>query len=949
MISWFRDLPIRWKLILIITSGCFIALLLAGMVFVSYQVVVTRQMLADQLHMSAHIAGSACAAAIAFERPADASETLQSLELQRDLIAAAVFTQDDRLFASYVRPGQSFELPPRSSASTVFAPDWIEVSNPVTEDGQQLGVIVLWADYSRVNEQLVTFLGHSAAVLLVVLLVAFAFSTRLQRSISEPVADLVRTADAITAGQDFSLRVEPGNRDEIGRLVASFNRMLAEIERRDSALRLEIEERVRTSEALRQSERDYRGLFENAHDAIVILDVENRVVLEANDRACELYGMTRSEFIGSSILARSKGPARGRSLATEVFTSGSAVRFQSTQFKKDGEELILDVIASAIHYRGEPAILSLNRDITEEHRAILALRRSEERYALAARASNDGLWDWDLVTGTLQLSPRWKEIVGLSDDEVSEVPASWLDRVHPSDAPDFASTIQAHVNGLTSCLESEHRILHRNGEYRWVLCRGMAVYEEGKAIRLAGSMSDITDRKRAEARLVHDALHDSLTGLPNRLLFMDRLGHVLRRRHESQPPNFAVLYLDLDRFKVINDSMGHDVGDRLLREIGKRLSEVVRASDTAARLGGDEFAILLEDLDSLSRLISVAQRIEAELSRPFLIGGTEIHTRPSIGIAPGDSQSDRPEELIRRADVAMYAAKRRGSGYSIYDEAMHEEVVGRMRLETELHSAIEQGQFFLQYQPIFALDGARLTGFEALLRWRHPERGVISPAQFIPMLEETRLIVPLTRWVLKAASSALDSWTADLPASAPLVMSVNISAVHFALSNIVDEIKQAVGEPVRAGRRLGIEVTESALMENPDVAERQLEALRAMGVETSVDDFGTGYSSLAYLSRLPFDKIKIDRTFVSRIGSDTSGLGIVRAIVALAHDLRKELVAEGVETPEQLVALEALGCEHAQGFLFARPLPEAEARALVLRQLTEARSDLPAGRPPELA
>jgi diguanylate cyclase (GGDEF)-like protein/PAS domain S-box-containing protein len=936
----FRDLPIRWKLILIITFGCFLALLLAGITFVSYQAVFTRETLATQLQMMARIVGTNCAAALAFERPSDASETLSSLEGQTDLLGAAVYAPNGKLFASYSRPEKRFDIPSvPAEDSIVFARSWVGISDPIMLRGERLGTICLWANYDSVNAQIGSFLRHSLLVTLVVLIVAFLFSAQLQRSISRPLDELVRTSDAITGGQDFSLRVDIDRRDEIGRLVASFNRMLAEIERRDTDLRREIDERVRTAEALRQSEQEYRGVFENAHDAILILDPETEQVLESNDRACVLYGFEREEFLQTSMLSLSKDLTFGPRVARDLLRTGTPARFETTQFRKDGSEITVDVNCSALSYRGRPAILSLNRDVTERSRAEEALRRSEERYALAARAANDGLWDWDLVTGRFYFSPRWKEIVGHARDEIPEVPASWFDRVHSEDAADFRVQVDAHVKGLTSCIESEHRILHENGEYRWVLCRGIAVSDASREpVRLAGSMSDITDRKRAEARLVHDAFHDALTGLPNRALFLDRLSHVLsRRRQESTKDSYGVLYLDLDRFKVINDSMGHDVGDRLLTEIGRHLSSIVRPGDTAARLGGDEFAILLEDLKSPGDAEAVALRIEQELSRPIKVGGTEIYTRPSIGIALGDPRFEKPEELIRSADLAMYAAKKRGTGMIVYDSRMHEEVVGRMRLETELHVAIEQNQFFLCYQPMFALPGGELAGFEALVRWRHPERGVVPPAHFIPLLEETRLIVPLTRWILKSAWETLATFAVGRPASAPLLMTVNISAVHFAQADLVDEIRDAIGDPAAdRSRQLGIEITESALMENPEAAERQLSALREMGIQTIVDDFGTGYSSLAYLSRLPFDKIKIDRTFVSRIGTDSSGLGIIRAIVVLAHDLKKLLVAEGVETTEQLLALEALGCEYGQGFLFSRPLQEDEARRLALCELAPA-------------
>jgi diguanylate cyclase (GGDEF)-like protein len=434
------------------------------------------------------------------------------------------------------------------------------------------------------------------------------------------------------------------------------------------------------------------------------------------------------------------------------------------------------------------------------------------------------------------------------------------------------------------------------------------------------------ERLALQARLEHDALHDALTGLANRVLFLDRLGHACHRARRDSTFRFAVLYLDLDRFKVINDTFGHDIGDQLLIGVGQRLSKCVRPSDTVARLGGDEYAVLIEGFKNAGETVAIAERIQTSIREPFSIGMHELYATASIGIADGVADA-RPEQYVRDADVAMYAAKSRGNRYERFDGAMHSPALARMRIETELRAAIDRGQFFVVYQPIVDLRTTRIEGFEALVRWQHPTRGVVGPDEFIPVAEETRLILPLTLAVMRDACRTAAGWRRRFQGGGPLI-GVNLAAQLLTRPEMASEILQVLAETGLSASDLAIEITESAVMASPQIAAGLLSELRAKGVQVFVDDFGTGYSSLAYLTNLPVDRLKIDRTFVAAM-EDPSRLRIVRTIATLAHDLGKPLVAEGIERPDQLERLRAMGCEFGQGWLFSRPMDAAQAAALL--------------------
>jgi diguanylate cyclase (GGDEF)-like protein len=478
----------------------------------------------------------------------------------------------------------------------------------------------------------------------------------------------------------------------------------------------------------------------------------------------------------------------------------------------------------------------------------------------------------------------------------------------------------------------------RAGTWLWVLARGVAVRDaDGRATRVAGSMSDIQERKESQEKLLHDAFHDPLTSLPNRALFMDRLDHALRRARRRSDLRCAVLFLDLDRFKLVNDSLGHLEGDDLLRQIAKRLEEVSRDGDTVARLGGDEFVLLLEEIRSIEESEAIAARVQLALATPFDVAGHEIYSSASIGIAVSGGEG-RAEDLLRDADTAMYSAKGAGKArHQLFQEGMRQDVASQLQLETDLRRAIERRELVLFYQPIVALSTNRVIGFEALARWRHPERGFLGPEDFIPLAEESGLIHALGRWVMEEASAALKRFLERQPGHGALSMSVNLSARQFQRPELVQEVAAIMRAiPLPAGS-LRLEITESTIMSQAEQSVRVLRGLKELGLQVQVDDFGTGYSSLSYLQRFRLDALKIDRSFVGALGAPGENPEIVRTIITLGKTLGMAVIAEGIETPRQQALLLQLGCDYGQGWRFSQPLDIDGAEGLLAPPVGAAR------------
>ncbi len=567
----------------------------------------------------------------------------------------------------------------------------------------------------------------------------------------------------------------------------------------------------------------------------------------------------------------------------------------------------------------------------------------EERYALAARGANDGLWDWDLRTDRVYYSDRWREILGYRPEEVAETPDDWLDRIHPEDVVSVRSDVQAHLRGETARYENEHRIRKHDGTWTWVLTRGiMTLDEHGKPRRMAGWLTDISLRKHNEERLRHYAFHDALTGLPNRALFMDRVQSALLRARRPKGGQFAVLMLDLDRFKNVNDSLGHLAGDELVIQVGLRIQGCVRDGDTVARLGGDEFTVLLEDLEDEHDAERVAEQIQRALAVPAMLDGHEIVTSASIGIALSTPLAEDALSMLRAADQAMYAAKKQGKGrQTLFDPTLHAESQQRLSLESALRGALTTHQLRVFLQPLVKLSTMEVIGFEALVRWQHPTLGLLSPVDFIHLAQEAGIIAELGQWVLEEAARNVMRLNAQFQPHQPYSLSVNLSAAELRDDLLIKRVQHALDSTGLSATQLVLEVTESTLMDDSSAGQAAFRQLRELGVRVHMDDFGTGYSSLSYLHRFELVALKIDGSFIGKLHENEGAEEIVRTVLTIARDLKLEVIAEGVERKAQLERLRSLGCQYAQGYLFAPPLPYADIEALLRRGLTVALTDNP--------
>jgi diguanylate cyclase (GGDEF)-like protein/PAS domain S-box-containing protein len=561
------------------------------------------------------------------------------------------------------------------------------------------------------------------------------------------------------------------------------------------------------------------------------------------------------------------------------------------------------------------------------------LKRDYQRFLIASGGLGDGVWDLDLANGAVHYSDRWKSMLGYRPDDIGDSLEDWLTKVHPDDLARLRAIIEASIAGEVAALEQRYRIKSKDGEYRWMLTRGEVVEDgEGTAIRVVGRQTDVEEEHGFGDTMRTSGLQDPLTRLPNRSVLMDRLRHAFARAHRDPSQSFAVLFFDLDRFKNVNDSLGHLTGDQLLRAIAARVEKACRPGDTVARFGGDEFVIVVEDITDIRGATVAAERIQNEFKVPFDLNGNEVFASISIGIALWNHEYQGPEDLLRDSDTAMYRAKTMGrNSFAVFDDAMHKKVVTTLQLENDLRRALARDEFRVYYQPIVSLGDGRIAGFEALVRWQHPERGLLLPGEFIQVAEEMGTIIQIDRWVAEESCRQLRAWRGAFRQHSELSMSVNLSTVHFLRPDLVPQIDLILRNSGLYGQSLKLEVTESILMENAQYATEMLEQLRTLKIGISIDDFGTGYSSLAYLRRFEIDTLKIDYSFVSRMLEDEESSEIVRTIINLARNLNKDTVAEGVETRSQFEALRVLQVDMLQGFFIAPPLPADVAEGLLER------------------
>jgi diguanylate cyclase (GGDEF)-like protein/PAS domain S-box-containing protein len=537
--------------------------------------------------------------------------------------------------------------------------------------------------------------------------------------------------------------------------------------------------------------------------------------------------------------------------------------------------------------------------------------------------SNDGYWEWDLSTKKTYYSPRWAAMLGLDHKQVGDRIELWIELVHPDDREQLEAALSAHLEDYTSRFQGVHRVRHRDGSYRWMLSQALCLRDsDDQPCRVAGIMRDITEQRVAEEQLTHDAFHDQLTGLPNRALFLDRLGGAIARSQRHPGYLYSVLFMDLDRFKTINDSYGHAVGDLLLKALAERISSGLRPVDTVARLSGDEFAILLDDISQLDNATELATRILEQISRPFDLDGNEVFTSASIGIATSKTGYTRAEDALRDADTAMYRAKNLGKArHQVFDTSMHARAMKRIMLETKLRKAEENDQLILHYQPIVSLKDGSIVGLEALLRWRHPKRGLVPLKDFLPLAEETGLIISIGRWALAEACRQL---VASSPRQSKVPVSVNLSSRQVVHVDLLEQIGSALEETGLAPERLRLDITEETLLTRDDAVTEAIAALIQMGICVDLDGFGSGYSSLTVLHRQPISRVKTDRRLVSRMISDERSMSLLQATMALARSMSLEVIVTGVEDTIQADQLRKMGCQLAQGYLFSEPVESSE-------------------------
>jgi diguanylate cyclase (GGDEF)-like protein/PAS domain S-box-containing protein len=598
------------------------------------------------------------------------------------------------------------------------------------------------------------------------------------------------------------------------------------------------------------------------------------------------------------------------------------INFETVHQRADGSYYPVDVHLQLTQHIEKSVFLAIILDISHHKQAEAQLQDLAERLAMAVQAADMGIWEWDIVNDHLHWDEQMFELYQVRPEDFGQGNNAWQARVHPDDLPAIDETLQKALAGEQDYVD-EFRILWPDGTIRHIASYALVQRDaEGRPLRMVGANLDISDRKQAEAQIIYSALHDALTDLPNRTLLTSRLELAIQRAQRSSNYHFAVMFLDLDQFKVINDSLGHLIGDKLLLTVAQKLQSIIRPTDLAARLGGDEFVILLEHVPDIAAVIHMAERLLAEFETVTVVEGHSVFITTSIGIVWGSQTYTEATDLLRDADIALYRAKAQGRNrYEIFDVEMHVQAMKRMTLEHDLRIAIERQEFITYYQPIVELKTSQLLGFEALIRWRHPRRGFISPGDFIPVAEETGLIMPITQWMLQSACEQLVIWQHQFPNRQDLRVSVNLSSQDLRQTTLVETISQILHQARLSPHSLTLEITESMLVENTEDAITLLGQLRDLGIRISIDDFGTGYSSLSYLYTLPADYLKIDQSFVGNMQARDKNYKIVQAVVSLSDQLQLATIAEGIETEQQLAWLKDLGCELGQGYLFSRPLP----------------------------
>ncbi|MDP1725058.1 MAG: EAL domain-containing protein [Alphaproteobacteria bacterium] len=829
----------------------------------------------------------------------------------------------------------------------------------------RIGTLELYISTARLWEEVKnSFYWGCLVLFLMNLLIFIGLLFALSGFVLTPLRRMMFIMEKVAKGA-LDQRVVIKTKDEFGLLASIFNKMTNEIEGMYRTIEQKVNERTtelvksnadmvvaqqETTEALKllqiekeKSERLFADALEISPAALVLVDASEKI-LRWNKRFIDLDPINIEPMIKQGINANlvfskmsddTTGNIRlqlhqdsKKSITSEQkLTNGRWVRVSEHKTRDHATALMLVDITDIKEREQKLEIVNTDLALQTEK-----LKDSEEKYSLAAHGANDGLWDCNVKTGHIYLSIRYKEMIGYNEDEeVFSTLEGWYERVHPDHLVEFKRAFEGHLKGDIPRFKAEYLMKHRDGSYHWMLSRGLAARDkDGIVFRLAGSQTDITMQKNYEQELIHTAYHDPLTGLPNREYFIRRLKECLDEIRAHSIQLTAVLFLDLDRFKVVNDSLGHDVGDKLLIGIGQRLKACLRDNDFAARLGGDEFTAILRNIPDLEEAKAVSGRILDSLAEPFHLNGNDVFASASIGITLLNDKFEDTDSLLRNADLAMYRAKSRGRArYEIFDQELHNEVMTELHIETELRRAIEKEEICFFYQPIIDLSSNELFGFEGLIRWQSKNE-MIGLDRFLHIAEETGLILPMGEYIFKLGCEQLKSWLELIGADYKISLSINLSARQIKDFVYMQKILEIIRSYDFPAGLLKIEITESAIMDDLAQTNWVLDQIKELGVSLCIDDFGTGYSSFSYLHKFPFDYLKIDHSFTHNMMKNEKTYSLIRGIVSLSHDLGLLVVAEGIEEEDELDHLKRLKCDYGQGFYYARALPPAEATQLIL-------------------
>ncbi len=944
----FRDWPIRKKL-----TGLFVAMACITAITISvplgvFDVWGLRRAMAQDLSTLADVLARNSTAALTFRDANAATDILQALQAEPSVTAACIYTEDGKPLATYVRQGNNsaFVPPAPLPQASRFERGHLIQYRKIAFEGESVGTLYIESDLQRLDARFREYKIVFLATLLITLSLAFLLASRLQRPISSPLVKLVQTAEAISGAADYSIRAYLPNQDEFGLLVSAFNGMLDQIENRDRELRQHrssLEDKVasRTAELLTANTRLklQAAALEAASNSIAITDIQGNLVW-TNPAFLTMTGYSSEEVLGQNprILKSAVQDREFYSNLWATINAGNTWHGEIVNRRKNGTLYTEEMTIAPVSLKPQAIthFVAIKQDITERKEAEQALREAEEKYRAIFEDAVIGIFQTTPNGRPLQVNRAFARMHGYDSPgqflaEVANMRELMVD-------PDHYESVRA-VDDNGSVRSAEVEIYCRDRAVkRWMRANARGVLAaDGKLMRVEGTVEDITDRKFAEERVQFLAYYDALTTLPNRTLLQDRLGKALAaaRRHKER---VAVLFLDLDRFKIINDSLGHSVGDQLLQQVAQRLQAQAREQDTVARVGGDEFLITLAGIRDVSDAAAISKRLANAMTAEFVVQGHTLNIGCSIGISVFPEHGHDAETLIKNADAAMYSAKECGQGsYQFFTETMNTQVVERLTLESSLRGSLDRHELSLVYQPQMNIATGRIIGIEALLRWQHPELGPIPPGKFIRVAETSGLIIPIGEWVLTTACSQARAWQKEGLLAVPIA--VNVSALQFRHEGFLDLIRRVLRETQLAPEYLELELTESLLLSNADVMFAVLDELKDLGLKLAIDDFGTGYSSLSYLRQFHVDKLKIDRTFIRNVAQNSDDAAIASAIINMAKGLNLKVIAEGVETELQMSFLREQKCDEIQGYYFSKPLI-AEKIAAMLRDTSALRLDL---------